>query len=87
MDPLKEVQNLIENNMNCDIVKVSDMTGTMDHLEILIVSKEFEGKILIDQHQMIMDILSESLKEKIHAVKLKTMTPEKYEKKFGGNNV
>ena len=63
----------------------SDLTGTMDHLEIIVASDEFKGKILIDQHQMIMDILKEDLKEKIHAVQLKTMTIEKYNRKFGSN--
>lgn len=60
-------------------VHVSDMTGTADHLEIIVVSDLFKGKMLIDQHQMVMDILRESLKEEIHAVKIKTMTTEKFQ--------
>lgn len=80
MNPLEEVKNLIENQMNTNHVEVSDMTGTLDHLEILVVSDEFKGKLLIEQHQIVMDILRESLKEKIHAVKIKTLTPEKYQK-------
>lgn len=79
MDPMQEVQNLIQSNIKDSLVQVSDMTGTLDHLEILVVSDEFKGKMLIDQHQMVMDILKESLKEKIHAVKIKTLTKEKYE--------
>ena len=78
MNPLEEVQNLITNSINDAIVKVSDMTGTLDHLEIFVASNEFKGKMLIDQHQMIMDILKESLKEKIHAVKIKTTTLDKH---------
>lgn len=80
MNPLEEVKNLIESNITDAVVKVSDMTGTLDHLEITVASDAFKGKMLIDQHQMIMDILKESLKEKIHAVKIKTMTLEKYNK-------
>lgn len=80
MNPLDEVKNLIEKNITDALVTVEDMTGTQDHLEILVVSDVFKGKLLIDQHQMIMDILKESLKEKIHAVKIKTMTLEKYNK-------
>lgn len=85
MNPLEDVAKLIKENIKDSIVKVQDLTGTMDHLEILVASDEFKGKILIDQHQMIMDILKEDLKEKIHAVKLKTMTIEKYNNKFGVN--
>jgi stress-induced morphogen len=78
MNPLEMVKNLIETNLNESIVEVGDMTGTQDHLEILVACDEFKGKLLIDQHQIVMDILAESLKEQIHAVKIKTMTKEKY---------
>ena len=79
MNPLEEVKHLIEKNLKDSFVDVNDMTGTLDHLEILVVTNEFKGKLLLDQHQMVMDILKESLQEKIHAVKIKTMTKEKYD--------
>ena len=50
------------------------MTGTKDHLDILVISQEFEGKMLFKQHRMIMDILTDRLKTDIHAVQLKTYT-------------
>ena len=78
MNPLEMVKTLIENNLQDSEVQVADMTGTQDHLEILVISDVFKGRMLIDQHQMVMDILKESLKEQIHAVKIKTITKEKY---------
>lgn len=78
MNPLEEVKNLIESKLPESMVEVGDMTGTLDHLEILVVCDAFKGKLLLEQHQMVMDILKESLKEKIHAVKIKTITKEKY---------
>jgi acid stress-induced BolA-like protein IbaG/YrbA len=54
------------------------MTGTMDHLEILVVDDIFAGKMRLAQHQIVMDILKESLKDKVHAVKIKTLTPDKF---------
>ena len=80
-NPLAEVKTLIESNLTDSMVEVGDMTGTMDHLEILVVSDAFKGKMLLDQHQIVMDILKDSLQEKIHAVKIKTMTKEKYQQK------
>lgn len=80
MNNLEHVKSLIENKMPNSIVEVSDLTGTQDHLNILVVSDDFKGKMLIDQHQMIMDILKEDLKDLIHAVKIKTMTKDKYNK-------
>jgi stress-induced morphogen len=62
-------------------VQITDMTGTRDHLDILIVSDLFKGKMLRAQHQMVMDLLKESLKTDIHAVQLKTMNYEDAEKR------
>ena len=78
MNPLEEIKNLIEAQLTGSTAEVGDMTGTGDHLEILVISDEFKGKLLLDQHQMVMDVLKESLKEKVHAVKIKTITKEKY---------
>lgn len=78
MNPLEEIKNLIESQLTGSTAEVGDMTGTGDHLEILVISDEFKGKLLLDQHQMVMDVLKESLKEKVHAVKIKTITKEKY---------
>ena len=72
------VENKIKASLADAEVKVTDLTGTMDHLGIMVASDQFKGKLLIDQHQMIMDILKEDLKEKIHAVQIKTMTLDKY---------
>ena len=72
------VENLIQAKLSDAIVKVNDLTGTQDHLGILIISDAFAGKMLIQQHQMIMDILKEKLhSNEIHAVQLKTLTHEK----------
>lgn len=79
MNPMDEIKTLIEENLPGSVVQVGDMTGTQDHLAVLVASDVFKGKMLIDQHQVVMDILKESLKEKVHAVKIKTMTIEKYQ--------
>lgn len=78
MSNLDKVKALIEKELANSTVHVTDLTGTQDHLGLLVVSDEFKVKMLIDQHQMVMDILKESLKEEIHAVQIKTMTVDKY---------
>lgn len=82
MDPMQKAKELIEQSIPDAYVEVSDLTGTKDHVGLLIVSNEFKGKILIDQHQMVMDILKNEFSKDLHAVQLKTMTKEKYEKKY-----
>jgi stress-induced morphogen len=69
----ENVKNIIKQGLPDAFVEVMDMTGTADHLDIVIVSDMFKGKMLIQQHQMVMDLLKESLKTDIHAVQLKTM--------------
>ena len=72
----ENVKSIIKNSLTDAYVEVQDMTGTRDHLDLLIVSDQFKGKMLIQQHQMVMNLLKESLKSDIHAVQLKTMSFE-----------
>ncbi len=56
-----------------DQVQVGPMRGASDdHLEIIVTSKKFEGLMLLEQHQMVMDLLKEEFKDALHAVKIKT---------------
>jgi stress-induced morphogen len=76
----ENVKNIIKSGLSDAYVEVQDMTGTKDHLDLLIVSDQFKGKMLIQQHQLVMNLLSDSLKAEIHAVQLKTMSFENAEK-------
>lgn len=77
----EQVIQIIKTGLPDAFVQISDMTGTRDHLDILIVSDLFKGKMLRAQHQMVMDLLKESLKTDIHAVQLKTMNYEDAQKR------
>jgi len=80
----ENVKTLIRNKMPDAEVTVTDLTGNKDHLGLEIVSDEFVGKRLIQQHQMIMDILKNELQQNIiHAVQIKTMTKDQKEKQSG----
>jgi stress-induced morphogen len=50
-----------------------------DHLAATVVSPAFEGESLVDQHEMVYDALEEYMTTEIHALELKTYTPEQYE--------
>lgn len=75
MDP-KEIKAILENGMSNLVVNV-DGDGT--HFEALIVSTEFEGKSLIERHKIVYGVLGDAMKERIHALSLKTFTPEQWE--------
>ncbi len=53
-------------------IQVRDMTGTGDHFEIWVASKNFAGKTLIQQHQMVHKALEKEMDRAIHAVQIKT---------------
>jgi stress-induced morphogen len=57
-------------------IELRDLTGTADHWEALIVSTAFAGKSLIERHRLVFAALSEEMKGPIHALTLKTKTPE-----------
>lgn len=46
------------------------------HYAVEVVSPAFEGKSLVDQHQLVHDALGEHLTRDIHAIELTTVTPE-----------
>jgi len=59
-------------------VEIQDVTGSGSHFSLLVVSDSFSGKPLVKQHQLVMNILKNALKQDIHAVQIKTLTFEKY---------
>jgi stress-induced morphogen len=44
----------------------------------VVVSPAFEGKSLVQQHQLVYDALEGHMTTDIHALEMKTYTPEEY---------
>lgn len=68
----EDVRKMILAKMPDAEVTVGDLTGTSDHFDIIVLSKAFAGKSLIDQHKMVFEILKPEMDRGIHAVQLKT---------------
>ncbi len=62
---------------------IRDLTGTKDHWEALVVSAVFDGKTPIEQHQMVYAALGELMAGPVHALALKTYSPESWAKAEG----
>lgn len=59
------------------VVTVTDRTGTMNHLKVVIVSDGFQGKNLLDRHRMIYQALDVPMKDgRIHALELTARTKD-----------
>ncbi|MBX0294570.1 BolA family protein [Haloarcula nitratireducens] len=73
-----EVEALIESEIPDAEVTVTTPRDPDDdkHYAVEVVSPAFEGKSLVDQHQLVHDALGEHLTRDIHAIELTTSTPE-----------
>ena len=70
-----EVINLITKKLPNSHVSVENLKGN-DHLQVTVISSQFNGLSLIKQHQLVYSALKEELaSEAIHALALKTSTP------------
>ena len=70
-----EVVSLITDKLPDSQVKVENLKGN-DHLQVTVISSEFNGLSLVKQHQLVYSALKEELAtEAIHALALKTATP------------
>ena len=69
-----EVINLIKQKISDSEVLVENLKGD-DHLQVTVISSEFNGLSLVKQHQLVYSALKEELaSEAIHALALKTET-------------
>jgi stress-induced morphogen len=73
-----EVEALIEEELPDAEATVTTPRDPDDdkHYAVEVVSPAFEGKSLVDQHQLVHDALGEYLTEEIHAIELTTATPD-----------
>jgi len=73
-----EIQKIIEANLNCNFIKVNGDDGT--HFDAVIVSDAFNGHSMIKQHQQVYSALGNMMQSEIHALSIKTYTPDEWSK-------
>ncbi|PSN17426.1 BolA family transcriptional regulator [filamentous cyanobacterium CCP5] len=72
-----QVATMIKAGLPDAQIQVEDLTGGGDHYQVTVVSSEFEGRSLVQQHQLVYGAVREAMSsEAIHALALKTYTPE-----------
>jgi acid stress-induced BolA-like protein IbaG/YrbA len=72
----EEIERFIAANLVCEHVEVE---GDGRHFFATIVSSEFEGKNRIGRHQRVYRALGERMREQIHALSMKTLTPAEFQ--------
>ncbi len=69
----RDIKGWIEQNLADSQVEID---GDGHHFEAVIVCPGFAGKSRIQQHQMVYAALGDRMKSEIHALSMKTLTPE-----------
>jgi acid stress-induced BolA-like protein IbaG/YrbA len=71
----EQVRQYILDNLQCEHVEVA---GDGHHFEAVIVSEAFAGKNRVQQHQVVYRALGDRMREEIHALSMKTLTPQEW---------
>ena len=76
---LDEIKNLIQIAIPDAEIHILDPMNDGQHLQAIVVSASFEKIPLIKQHQLVMTALKNALARDVHAMGLKTFTPDKWQ--------
>ncbi len=71
----EDVKRYIVAELACDLIEV---VGDGQHFEALIVACAFAGKSRVQRHQLVYAALGERMREQIHALSMKTLTPDEW---------
>lgn len=76
----ENVRSYIAAGLTCEHLEVS---GDGQHFEAVIVCSAFEGKRLIQRHQLVYQALGDRMREEIHALSMRTLTPDEFAQRDG----
>jgi len=65
----------IEAGIACERVEV---VGDGQHFQAVVVSGAFAGKSRVQRHQLVYAALGERMREEIHALSMKTFSPDEW---------
>jgi len=66
----------IEAGLACEHLEVA---GDGQHFQALVVSRAFAGRSRVQRHQLVYAALGERMGEEIHALSMRTLTPEEWQ--------
>ena len=83
MMPIKEVRKMLEQAFPGDTIHLTSPMNDDHHFECVVVSGKFDGKSMVEQHQLVYAALGDAMAEAVHALALRTYTPGQWEKVRG----
>jgi BolA protein len=92
MDTITTIKTTLAEKIGATIVEIEDRSDLHKHHEgrknapvgsghydAIIVSENFAGKTMMQQHRMVYAALADQMQTTIHALALKTYTPEQWQ--------
>ena len=92
MDATAAIKRILQEKIGATIVEIEDRSdlhkhhqGRMDapvgsgHYDATVVAASFAGKTMMQQHRMVYAALADQMQTNIHALSLKTYTPEQWQ--------
>ena len=71
-----DIERLIKDRFPDATVEIEDLAGDGDHYAATVVTEAFRGKSRVQQHQMVYAALKGNMGGELHALALKTSTPQ-----------
>lgn len=91
MDTLTKIQTILQDQIGAEYVEIEDEShihqhhqGRMNapsgsgHYNLVVVSPQFAGKTMMQQHRLVYDALAAEMQTTIHALSIKAYTPSQW---------
>ena len=72
----EQIETWITAGLPCEHIQVQ---GDGQHFEAVVVSDEFAGLSRVQRHQRVYQTLGDRMREEIHALSMKTLTPQEWQ--------
>ena len=79
MMPIEDLRNMLETAFPGDQIQLTSPMGDDNHFQLVVVSPKFEGKTMVEQHQLVYGAVGDAMHEAVHALALRTFTPAQWE--------
>ena len=74
----EEIARLIRAGLPDAQVEVVDQVGDSNHFQAVVITPSFQGRRLVERHQMVYRSLQGAMADRIHALSIKAYTPEEW---------
>ncbi|AFY68758.1 transcriptional regulator, BolA protein family [Thalassoporum mexicanum PCC 7367] len=92
MNAIAKITTILQDQLAAEVVEIVDQThkhaghagrreapAGSGHYDAIVVSPQFANKTMMQQHRLVYAALSDLMQSEIHALSIKTYTPEQFQ--------